>query len=231
MEDDAEVAVAAEAAAEGPPTLADALRTHASLPYVDHEYEDEALQALVEALIDEEAARTPPPAPVPPPELGFSSPLLQEEMRRVAAGQALRAIDLERYKAAAAPIPAPSELDALGLQELSARLRAAIEYEATRVGNVQLLARFGAQAWRLHNEQVAADLAAHLRALEAEKLAALRTNRKRQRAQLEAGAALGQLESEFQAQLAKNAELAVVCERLAEQVKRLRQRAEAAAPP
>ncbi|KAL9945187.1 hypothetical protein ACHAQF_003514 [Verticillium nonalfalfae] len=109
-------------------------------------------------------AGPPPPSstllpPLPPSKL---SPLMAQELDRVAAQQPLAAIDLKRYEAQE-PLAAPgAEPAPAALAETLRKAYTTHTYLTARVENLELLERWGRNAWLVGNHR----LEGQLRALE-----------------------------------------------------------------
>jgi pre-mRNA-splicing factor SPF27 len=141
---------------------------HESLPYIDPEPTPDALAAARALIAAEQAASSPRPLPSAGREPSFT-PLIQAELDRLASDSAPAQppLDLSRYEAQEAPPASGSS---------SAALRAVLEsayvsdaYLGARAQNLDLLDRWGKNAWLVGNHH----LEAELRALEAD-LAAVR---------------------------------------------------------
>ncbi|KAK1654343.1 Pre-mRNA-splicing factor SPF27 [Colletotrichum phormii] len=125
---------------------------HESLPYIDDEptpAEREAAESLIRA---ELSTFTPAPAPNYK-EPSFSS-LVELELERVASKQPLKAIDLERYQTQE-PF---SDSEATSTEEDRIRLADSLQkayisyaYLDTRAQNLNLLDKWGKNAWLIGN--------------------------------------------------------------------------------
>ncbi|KAH7326283.1 Pre-mRNA-splicing factor SPF27 [Stachybotrys elegans] len=135
---------------------------HESLPYIDAEPSAQEL-AAARALISAEEALSPPlNAPTPPP--SKFSPAIQAELERIASGDAAPlqpSLDLSRYEAQE-PAAAAASPDVL--RDVLAKAYVSHAYLEARCQNLDLLDRWGKNAWLVGNYQFEADL----RALEKE---------------------------------------------------------------
>lgn len=179
-----------------PDTLVDAL------PYVDLQYNDPALRAQVEALITAEmglSTKAPEEYLVDKgmaDEYEFNahdSVFLQTEWDRVAAGKAQTPLDMSAYKVEPPPEEQRDSLDAW--QKAVNNAYAQLEHTHTRLMNLELLTKFGPNAWKLHTEQLQSyktsvdnNLADCQQDIE-------NLNRKRKAEQLQAGSRFRQLET------------------------------------
>ncbi|GKT50366.1 pre-mRNA-splicing factor SPF27 [Colletotrichum spaethianum] len=125
---------------------------HESLPYIDDEptaAEREAAESLIRA---ELATSSPTPASTYT-KLSFS-PLIELELERVASKQPLKAIDLERYQTQE-PFPdseKPSTAeDRERLADSLQKAYIAYTYLDTRAQNLNLLDKWGKNAWLIGN--------------------------------------------------------------------------------
>jgi pre-mRNA-splicing factor SPF27 len=138
---------------------------HESLPYIDPEPNADALAAARALIAAEQASSSPKPLAEPAREPSFT-PVLQTELDRLAAAGSGPAppqqpLDLSRYEAQEPPSQGSSP----------SALRAVLEsayvshaYLDARTQNLELLDRWGKNAWLVGNYH----LEAELRALEAE---------------------------------------------------------------
>ncbi|KAG6006795.1 hypothetical protein E4U21_006686 [Claviceps maximensis] len=139
---------------------------HESLPYIDPEPSKEALEAA-KALIREEQLSTPAPKLAPLPPSNFS-PAIATEFARIATSTPLSPLDTKRYEAQNLPprtsdgesSSAPAET----VQSVLSKAFTSHAYLASRMENLVLLDKHGANAWLLSNYH----LESELRALEAD---------------------------------------------------------------
>ncbi|KAI3532561.1 breast carcinoma amplified sequence 2 [Colletotrichum melonis] len=125
---------------------------HESLPYIDDEptpAEREAAESLIRAELS-----TFSPAPTPNYKEPSFSPLVELELDRVASKQPLKAIDLERYQTQE-PFPdsgAPSTAeDRVRLADSLQKAYISYAYLDTRAQNLNLLDKWGKNAWLIGN--------------------------------------------------------------------------------
>jgi pre-mRNA-splicing factor SPF27 len=144
---------------------------HDSLPYIDPD-PTSSERAAAQALIDAELETNTDPdtttshsslPPLPPSNL---SHLIEQELQRVSSSprEPLSAIDLSRYEAS--PLPSSSDADILTALR---RAQTAQTYLRLREGNMELLDRFGRNAWLVGNSQTEEVLAAVEREVEERK--------------------------------------------------------------
>jgi len=197
-----------------------------ALPYLDNEYEDPTVQAEVNALIESEMESLPSRnylAHLPlPTGLGSlsSSDFYKSEIGRMEAQQPMAKLDLSRYEV---PEP-PKELrrDASAWKSAVNNARAQLEHQHNRLVNLELLQKYGPQAWLQQNK--ALDQFKSTMELEAEQAGqrASDANVKRKRAQEAGGPRIAQLSYEYQKASHENLQLATAVALLKKDTKRLK---------
>ena len=158
--------------------------------------------------------------PAVPPSRLAGNALLEGELARVAAGRALAGMDTARYNLE--PPPPAKRGDAAAWASAVDNARAQLEHQHTRLLNLELLIKYGPDAWRAHNER----LALHVRGQEGEAAAVRRDtealNRERKLQQTAAGRELAALEAEYLGAVRKNAGIEAACRALEAEVAALR---------
>lgn len=137
---------------------------------------------------------------------------MEAEVRRAAAGEAMASLDTTRYNLDPPPPARRNDLAAwrAALQNAHSQL----EHQYNRLLNLELLLKFGPDAWRMQNEGLAG-LAHRLQALLADTRQQIDgLNRERKLQQTAAGREIGQLEQEHLNLVAKVQEIAAACEGL-----------------
>ncbi|KAJ2780125.1 hypothetical protein H4R18_003629 [Coemansia javaensis] len=192
-----------------------------SLPYVDKEYDDPAVREQVLALIQEEMGRVAAPAmPRGQRAPGFGgSALLQKEYERVRGGDALPAFDVERYKLTAPGSDGDGDVDAW--RRAADNAAAQLEHQGARQENLELLQRFGANAWRLGNYQKEALLRSIEAATQRCRSEGMDANRARKREQTEAAARLRDLEARWSEGVRQCVEIQVASDQLRREIEEL----------
>ncbi|KAF8062947.1 MOS4 [Scenedesmus sp. PABB004] len=195
-----------------------------ALAYIDPLTPD--VKSAVDALIEEEMRRSAkrpadylkdlPPVPAPKFE---GHPALAAEYARVEKMEPMQQLDTTRYRLD--PPPQAKRNDQAAWAAAAGNAHAQLEHQLNRVTNIELLVKYGANAWRA---QGALDEAL-LKQLEAA-LAALRKqidalNRDRKLQQSKAGAELRTLEDKYYSALRKNLEIDSACAAVAEEMARL----------
>lgn len=189
---------------------------HESLPYIDPE-PTPAQRAAAEALI---AAELSAPGNslengLPPLREPDFSPLIAQELERVAAKQPLRGIDLARYEEQEELPPSASLEDR---QTALSRAYTANNYLTSRHTHLSLLDSFGKNAWLVGNWQTEAELAALERDLAETKRQIEIVNNGRRRAQEEVGGEMKGLETAWKKGVGRVLETEIAVEGLRRQV-------------
>ncbi|XDG04403.1 hypothetical protein ABKA04_004018 [Annulohypoxylon sp. FPYF3050] len=189
---------------------------HESLPYVDAE-PTAAERAAAESLIAAEASTTPSPQSTLPPlrEPKFS-PLITDELSRIASKTPLAAIDLSRYEAPSPP--SSPTLSPTTLQTTLSRAYTAQTYLLGRQAHLQLLETYGKNAWLIGNWQLEAEVQALERELAETKKEIDVVNIQRRRAQDEVGGELKGLDETWKKGVSKVLETEIATEGLRQQV-------------
>ncbi|KAF5026172.1 hypothetical protein F66182_1736 [Fusarium sp. NRRL 66182] len=180
---------------------------HESLPYIDQEPSSEAL-AAAHTLITAEAS-TQPPKPASNPEPTFS-PAMTAELERVSTSTPLAPLDLSRYEA-----PSPSASPATALPAAAV----AHSYLSSRLTNLELLDRWGKNAWLLGNHSLEAELQALERELASTKREVDILNLERQKKQQAVGAEMKTLDDTWRTGVGRVLETEVAVEELRRKIR------------
>ncbi|KAF9969862.1 hypothetical protein BGZ73_007600 [Actinomortierella ambigua] len=183
-----------------------------ALPYVDRQIDEPGVRTQVEKLIAAEMKRMPKPKDVsamyPDIELFKHNELIQQELERVRKGKPMDPLDLTRYQlqppTATSTIPAPitgvSEELPEGhqvWQQAVSNADAQLAHQDQRLVNLELLAKYGANSWNIHNYQLEYLLNHCQQQLEATRQRVLELNKMRKRDQIEAGQTLARLDQQW----------------------------------
>jgi pre-mRNA-splicing factor SPF27 len=135
----------------------------------------------------------------------------------VARGAPLEALDLVRYSL--------NKPDASNLGDLERAWQAALDnahsqlqHQDNRLLNLELLLKYGPNAWRAQNEALSSHLSHLQTQLTSTRQAVDALNQERKLQQTAAGKELGVLESEYLSLVTKNKELEAECKRLEAEV-------------
>jgi len=180
-----------------------------ALPYVDSQYNNPAVKRQVDALVEAELKTFAPRdylEHLPLREPDFEAhPILQSEWLRVCAEQPMPQMDTSRYQLD--PPPANKQSSVPAWERAVANAQAQLEHQSTRLENLELLQKHGANLWRVHlNALEAAN--GRLEGEQAELVAQIaELNRKRKADQVEVGPKLARLESDWVNAVKKNLQI------------------------
>lgn len=202
-----------------------------ALPYIDLQYNEEDLSAQVDALVTEEmiASDKSPDDFLDALKLADyeckfeGSAFLMHEWKRIRNGMAQAPLDQARYRV---PPPPEGERDSLeAWQKAVDNAHAQLEHTALRLVNLELLSKFGANAWKTHTENLEAMEMCQTEALAEMRQEVENLNRKRKGAQVAAGDKMSVFEKKFRGLVAKTTTMEVECSALEREVRRLRKKA------
>ncbi|ODQ50325.1 hypothetical protein SAICODRAFT_21810 [Saitoella complicata NRRL Y-17804] len=164
-----------------------------SLPYADPPLDLTPAQSLIAT----ELGKIPTTAhPLLPPSEPWSpsSPLMQQELDRVARKEPLNAIDLSKYSAPTMPGPNASINEWKSALHQAYIAATALSLRST---DLSLLKSYGQNAWLIHLEQLSSLLLAHERQLETLREEVKAVNVERKRRQVEAKGLIEELEGRW----------------------------------
>ncbi|KAF9363429.1 hypothetical protein BGX34_004178 [Mortierella sp. NVP85] len=194
-----------------------------ALPYVDKQIDEPGMRTAVDKLIEAEKKRMPKPrdpsAQFPDMELFKGNELMQQELDRVRRGKPMDKLDLSRYQlelpsslssssssisateaTAGSETPSASEElpdgRVLWLKALD-NANAQLEHQSQRILNLELVQKFGGNAWNIHNYQMEYDLSLLKKALDDKRAEVMELNKQRKRDQLEVAESLQRLEAKW----------------------------------
>ncbi|RKP08272.1 Pre-mRNA-splicing factor SPF27 [Thamnocephalis sphaerospora] len=205
-----------------------------ALPYVDLQIDEDGVRDSVEKLIEDELStfqfedngRLPTLKLAAEAKDAEDAPLWRTALADIKQGdEKLNALDLTRYRVPTVPEDG-SGASAEEWQKLRQVTELQLQYQHQRVCNLELLQKYGANAWRMHNFQVEGELNAVKQELEREKASVVACNQERKAMQVDAGTKLARLEAQWYELVAKNAQLEVACVGLENQIKEWKQYAE-----
>lgn len=196
-----------------------------ALPYVDKQIDEPGVRGMVDKLIASEMKRMPKPRDAsslgfPDIDLFSSNTLIQQELDRVRRGKPMDpALDLSRYQldpptsststtsnATAAngstetiTPSASEELPEGRAQWLKAldNANTQLEHQNQRVLNLELVQKFGGNAWNIHNYQLEYDVSLLRKAVDEKKAEIMELNKLRKRDQMDVSESLQRLEAKW----------------------------------
>ncbi|KAI8973699.1 Pre-mRNA-splicing factor SPF27 [Mycotypha africana] len=195
-----------------------------ALPYVDRDVDDESTKLTVERLIEQEMRRmkrkdrSELPLTV---NLFEKNELLKQEMERIAKKQPLDALDTKRYE-----LKGPEEdEDKESVETWKAAVdnaKSQLESQAGSMFNLELLSKYGANAWRVHNYQLETSINYVKKETERLRQQMMEINRERKQDQTQAAASLSSLENKWSDLISQNLQVELACAALENEVEELR---------
>nr|KAJ3421100.1 hypothetical protein HK105_004485 [Polyrhizophydium stewartii] len=132
-----------------------------SLPYIDPDYDPAVVQALIDEELRTHSARRPSADSIAhsEPALFKDRPGLRSLLESAAAGNKIHAIDTQRFR-----LEGP--VDGQAWDRAIANATSQLEHQNQRLVNLELVSKFGANAWLIHNYQLEAGIRVLKRQLE-----------------------------------------------------------------
>ncbi|KAI7901998.1 Pre-mRNA-splicing factor SPF27 [Cokeromyces recurvatus] len=141
-----------------------------------------------------------------------------DDEKRIQKKETLDVLDTKRYE-----LQGPKdENDLEGWKIAVNNTKSQLESQAGSMFNLELLQKYGANAWRVHNYQLEADLAAIKKRTEELRQKILEINRERKSEQTEAAASLSSLENKWSDLITQNLQVSIACSALENEVQELR---------
>ncbi|KAJ3272485.1 hypothetical protein HK104_004474 [Borealophlyctis nickersoniae] len=168
-----------------------------SLPYVDPDIATDDVDRLIAEELEKHTGETKSALPLEI-ELFKDHPALVEELVRVEQGKKLQAIDVARFRLEPPKQANPRVADWRAAVEAS---QAQLEHQHNRLINLELINKFGPNAWRLHNFQLEHAVSMLQAEGSSTKLAVVQLNKQRKVEQMKAGNSLQALEARWQSLL------------------------------
>ncbi|KAF9956600.1 hypothetical protein BGZ72_002654 [Mortierella alpina] len=221
-----------------------------ALPYVDKQIDEPGARTLVDKLIASEMKRMPKPRDpstlFPDIELFKDNELVQQELERVRKGKPMEnALDMTRYQlepptaqssgvtsnategATTGTTIMPSASEELpegratwikALENADAQL----EHQNQRILNLELVQKFGGNAWNVHNYQLEYDLSLLRKAVDEKKAEVIELNKLRKRDQLDVAESLQRLEAKWAEMISSTLQVEVASASLAAELEQLK---------
>ncbi|KAI8377400.1 Pre-mRNA-splicing factor SPF27 [Radiomyces spectabilis] len=194
-----------------------------ALPYVDREIDEGDMKATVDRLIEQEMRRMKKKDRSSLPmqvELFQNNESLSQEWQRVSKKEPLDALDTTRYE-----LQGPTDDKADDVQAWQAAVdntKAQLESQANSMFNLELLQKYGANAWRVHNYQMENYLKHIKKATEEYRSQIREINRQRKADQMQAAGSLRSLENKWSDLISQNLQVDIACSALENEVAELR---------
>uniref|UniRef100_A0A8C2FIB7 Pre-mRNA-splicing factor SPF27 n=2 Tax=Cyprinus carpio TaxID=7962 RepID=A0A8C2FIB7_CYPCA len=123
-----------------------------ALPYFDQGYDAPGVREAAAALVEEETRRYRPTknylSYLPTPDFSaFETDIMRNEFERLSARQPMELLSMKRYE-----LPAPSsgqKNDITAWQDCVNNSMAQLEHQAVRIENLELMAQYGSNAWKI----------------------------------------------------------------------------------
>ncbi|KAF8983062.1 hypothetical protein BGZ46_000069 [Entomortierella lignicola] len=219
-----------------------------ALPYVDKQIDEPGVRTLVDKLIASEMKRMPKPRDpatlFPDIDLFKDNDLIQQELDRVRRGKPMEPkLDLSRYQLEAPTVadttpsssiantptesitPSASEElpegRVLWLKALE-NANAQLEHQNQRIMNLELVQKFGGNAWNIHNYQLEYGLSLLRKAVDDKKAEVIELNKLRKRDQLEAAETLQRLEAKWAEMISSTLQVEVASASLEAELEQLK---------
>ncbi|KAG0795371.1 hypothetical protein G6F62_005063 [Rhizopus arrhizus] len=192
-----------------------------ALPYVDRELDNENVKAEVERMIEQEMRRMKKMERSELPttiNLFEDNESLKQEFDRVQQKKVLNALDTERYE-----LKGPSDEDDVEAWKAAvSNTKSQLESQAGSMFNLELLSKYGANAWRVHNYQLETYLEYIKNNTERVRNQILNTNKERKMEQTQAAETLASLENKWSDLISQNLQVEIACAALEAEVNELK---------
>ncbi|EIE84565.1 hypothetical protein RO3G_09275 [Rhizopus delemar RA 99-880] len=192
-----------------------------ALPYVDRELDNENVKAEVERMIEQEMRRMKKKERSELPttiNLFEDNESLKQEFDRVQQKKILNALDTERYE-----LKGPSDEDDVEAWKAAVNnTKSQLESQAGSMFNLELLSKYGANAWRVHNYQLETYLEYIKNNTERVRNQILNINKERKMEQTQAAETLASLENKWSDLISQNLQVEIACAALEAEVNELK---------
>ncbi|CAO3671036.1 unnamed protein product [Rhizopus stolonifer] len=143
---------------------------------------------------------------------------LKQEMERLQQKKSLDVLDTERYE-----LKGPSDGDDVEAWKTAVNnTKSQLESQAGSMFNLELLSKYGANAWRVHNYQLEAYLEHLKNDTENVRNQIMDINKERKTEQLQAAATLASLENKWSDLISQNLQVEIACAALEAEVNELK---------
>ncbi|KAI9289337.1 Pre-mRNA-splicing factor SPF27 [Umbelopsis sp. AD052] len=194
-----------------------------SLPYVDRELDIAGMKDKVNLLIEQEMRKISKKDRVQFPKdvkLFANDEILSSEWARTNKQLSMATLDLSRYDVA--PPAAKDKKSVEAWESAIDNSKAQLEAQTLRLFNLELLQKYGANAWKVHNFQLEAYLKQLKSDVEDKKKQILDLNKQRKFEQTEGGSSLRDLESKWSDLISQTLQVEVACASLENELEELK---------
>ncbi|XP_014667084.1 PREDICTED: pre-mRNA-splicing factor SPF27-like [Priapulus caudatus] len=197
-----------------------------ALPYVDHEYDEPGVREAALELVEEETRRYRPTKnyldylPTSNYEM-FETPVMKNEFERLSARLPMDILSMKRYELPQPP--AGKTTDVAAWQECVQNSCAQLNHQAIRVANLEMMANYGTNSWKLYNSVLVNLVDKQQKHLQEVKKLIQEVNWSRKQDQTKAGEKLKELESSWVGLVSKNYEIEQACAQLEKELYELQE--------
>ncbi|OUM58099.1 hypothetical protein PIROE2DRAFT_16729 [Piromyces sp. E2] len=188
-----------------------------ALPYIDKEYDDPEMKKYVDNLIEEELKVTVKNDTSDLPqtiELFNNDEILKNEMERIKNGEPFPLLDTIRYRLSDPQDHTNVDEWVKAVENSEAQL----EHQYNRLINLELLNKFGANAWRYNNFQLEQILNEITQKVNDKKSKIVDINKERKYLQTKSESKLQQLEQQWKEDVSKVLEIEAACKNLESEI-------------
>ncbi|XP_067140150.1 pre-mRNA-splicing factor SPF27 [Centruroides vittatus] len=192
-----------------------------ALPYIDQGYDEPGVREAVLAMVEEETRRYRPTKNylehLPALNMhSFETEIIRNEFERLQARQPMEMLSMKRYEL---PQPPSGKMtDIAAWTECVDNSMAQLEHQATRIANLELMSKYGCEAWKMYNSILVKMLQQTQKQLQELRKNIQEVNWQRKTTQTEAGEKLRNLEASWVGLVSKNYEIERACAELEEEV-------------